>query len=172
MHIAEVALRVSDLETAQAFYEEMLGFTFHHEEPGVVFLEVGPLDTPLGRVGHPQLLALFDRGQELDAARSTFDHIAFEVPGDRYAQELARFQARGMVIRERTCWPETLPWRGTIVLFPGPGWECRGADCGGGEGGGMRGIGRRICGRSGHKFKFRLSERRAKTAVFACARNI
>ena len=116
MHIAEVAIRVSDLKNARAFYQEMLGFRFHREEPGVVFLEVGPLDTPLGRVGHPQLLALFDRGQSLDASISTFDHIAFEVPFDRYETELARFQSRDMVIRERQ-WPDTLLWRGRSFFF-------------------------------------------------------
>lgn len=119
MFIAEIAVRVSNMERSQTFYQEMLGFRFHHEEPGVVFLEVGPLETPLGRVGHPQLLALFGRNQSLDTARSTFDHIAFEVPTERYETELALFKSRGMVIRERE-WPETLPWRGRSFFFKDP----------------------------------------------------
>ena len=119
MKIAEVAIRVSDLEASRLFYQEILGFRLHREEPGIVFLEVGPLDTPLGRVGHPQLLALFDRGQSLDASSSTFDHIAFEVPFDRYEAELARFQSQGMVIRERQ-WPDTLLWRGRSFFIRDP----------------------------------------------------
>ena len=46
--IAEVALRVDDLEGTAAFYQEVLGFAFHKREETVIFLEVGPLDSPLG----------------------------------------------------------------------------------------------------------------------------
>ena len=119
MHIAEVAIRVRDLGTARAFYEGMLGFKFHHEEQGVVFLEVGPLESSLGKVGHPQLLALFDRGHPIDPERSAFDHVAFEIPSETYDTELARFTSLGMVIRERA-WPDTLPWRGRSFFFRDP----------------------------------------------------
>ena len=78
--IAEVALRVDDLERTAAFYQEVLGFAFHKREETVIFLEVGPLDSPLGAGGHPQLFALFHRpGQVIDRERNGFDHIAFEV---------------------------------------------------------------------------------------------
>lgn len=117
--IAEVALRVSDLEKASAFYEGVLGFTHHLELPGVLFLEVGALDSPLGEVGHPQLLALFERESKPDSASSTFDHIAFEVPHNFYDAELNRFSELGMVIRERT-WPDTLPWNGRSFFLRDP----------------------------------------------------
>ena len=119
MRIAEVAIRVRDLETSRAFYEETLGFRFHVEQPGVVFLEVGPLDSPLGRAGHPQLLALFDRGQEVDTGTSSFDHIAFEIPEERYERERTRFHDMGMIIRERA-WPDSLLWKGRSFFFRDP----------------------------------------------------
>ena len=119
MRIAEVAIRVSDLEKARAFCQETLGFGFHHGEPGVLFLEVGPLDSALGSVGHPQLLALFDRRQPVDADKSTFDHIAFEVPQDCCDQQLARFHSLGMVVRERA-WSGMLPWNGRSFFIRDP----------------------------------------------------
>ena len=118
-HIAEVALRVRDLEASAAFYQDILGFTLHKRMDQVIFLEVGALDTPLGAAGHPALLALFCRDPEVDVARSTFDHIAFEVPADRFEAERARYEARGMVISQRA-WPDTLPWRGRAFFFRDP----------------------------------------------------
>ena len=117
--IAEVALRVTDLDQAVAFYRNVLGFTFHKSEPGVVFLEIGELDSPLGGVGHPQLLALFSRGDEVNVGTSSFDHIAFEIPATAYDTELARYEEEGMVIRERE-WPESLPWKGRAFFFRDP----------------------------------------------------
>ena len=117
--IAEVAIRVDDLQKASTFYQDVLGFEFHHSEPGVIFLEVGSLETPLGAVGHPQLFALFGRGNNIDVSLSTFDHIAFEIESKFYDQELARFKAMDMVIHERA-WPETLPWDGRSFFFRGP----------------------------------------------------
>lgn len=118
-HIAEVALRVSDVATCAAFYQEELGFTRHHEIEEAVFLEVGALETPLGQAGHPQLLALFDRGYTPDQARSSFDHIAFEIPNDSYVALRERFAARGMVISERI-WPENLIWPGRSFFLRDP----------------------------------------------------
>jgi catechol 2,3-dioxygenase-like lactoylglutathione lyase family enzyme len=117
--VAEVAIRVDDLEKASAFYQDVLGFQYHHSEPGVIFLEVGPLETPLGAVGHPQLFALFGRGTRIDQSLSTFDHIAFEIESELYDQELERFRAKDMVIHERA-WPENLPWDGRSFFFRDP----------------------------------------------------
>ena len=117
--VAEVAIRVRDLEKSSVFYQDVLGLKFHHREPGVVFLEVGPLETRLGAVGHPQLFALFGRGDKIDPKFSTFDHIAFEIESEHYEQDLARFKAMDMVIHERA-WPETLPWNGRSFFFRDP----------------------------------------------------
>lgn len=117
--IAELALRVSDLDRAVRFYCDMLGFTVHLTEPQVVFLEICQHGTPLAKIGHPQLLALFNRGQAIDLSVTTFDHVAFEISNDRYDAELARFDGMGMVIRERT-WPDSLLWRGRSFFFRDP----------------------------------------------------
>ncbi len=117
--IAEVALRVRDLSVSSRFYMDMLGFTEHKREDGVIFLEVGPLDTELGAVGHPQLLALFDRGAVAGADTSTFDHIAFEIEPSRYDAERRKFQDLNMIVRERS-WPDSLPWKGRSFFFRDP----------------------------------------------------
>ncbi len=117
--IAEVGIRVTDLETSTEFYQDMLGLTLHKSEPGVNFLELGALDSPLGAAGHPQLLALFCREMELDIPRSSFDHIAFEIAPESYQSELQRFTGLGMVIRERS-WPDSLPWEGRSFFFRDP----------------------------------------------------
>lgn len=117
--IAEVAIRVRNLEASSAFYQDVLGFQFHHREPGVVFLEVGPLESSLGAVGHPQLFALFERNDEIDQKLSSFDHIAFEIEGEQYERDLARFREMNMVIQERA-WPDTLPWNGRSFFFRDP----------------------------------------------------
>ena len=117
--IAEIAIRVNDLEGMAAFYQEELGFVFHKRQEDAVFLEVGPLESPLGEAGHPQLFALFSRGHELRDEYSVFDHIAFEIPAEEYDTELTRFLAKGMVIRERA-WPDSLLWRGRSFFFRDP----------------------------------------------------
>ena len=117
--IAEVAIRVNDLELMATFYQEDLGFALHKRQEDAVFLEVGPLDSPLGEAGHPQLFALFSRGHDLHDENSVFDHIAFEIPPEDYDTELAVFQAKGMVVRERV-WPDSLLWRGRSFFFRDP----------------------------------------------------
>ncbi|MEM7114591.1 MAG: VOC family protein [Chloroflexota bacterium] len=119
MMFAEVGLRVKDLSKMVAFYQEMLGFEIDMTLDSVVFLKVGELPSPLGEAGHPQLLALFSRDTTLDVGLSTLDHLAFEIPREQYDAELARFQALGMVIRERT-WPDSLLWRGRSFFFRDP----------------------------------------------------
>ena len=117
--IAEVAIRVNDLDGMANFYQEELGFAFHKRQEDAVFLEVGPLETPLGNAGHPQLFALFARGFELRNENSVFDHIAFEIDAAEYDAELKRYKDRDMVIRERE-WPDSLPWKGRSFFFRDP----------------------------------------------------
>ena len=119
LNFAEIGLRVNDLPKMVAFYKDMLGFETHISQPKHVFLKVGELETPLGKVGHPQLLVLFDREAELDINLTTLDHLAFEISNEHYDEELARFQSKGMVIRERS-WPDTLDWRARSFFFRDP----------------------------------------------------
>ena len=71
--VAEIVLSVRDLPRMRQFYEEVLGLALLSQgcyengvepdaegEPTIAFLTITELDTPLGRHGHPQLLALID----------------------------------------------------------------------------------------------------------------
>jgi catechol 2,3-dioxygenase-like lactoylglutathione lyase family enzyme len=119
LHIAEIGLRVENLPVMVAFYQEVLGLEIVLEKPEYVFLKVGELPSPLGAVGHPQMLVLFDRGVALDQAVTTLDHLAFEVPGDLYPTVRERLTAQGMVIRERS-WPDSLAWRARSLFIRDP----------------------------------------------------
>ncbi len=116
--VAEIVLSVRDLPRMRRFYTDVLGFPLLmqscHEtgwepdpdgEPTIAFLTITETDTPLGRHGHPQLLALIDyrrhslaRGQfdGHDPRQSTLNHLAFEIPPDRYGAERDRLATLGL----------------------------------------------------------------------------
>jgi catechol 2,3-dioxygenase-like lactoylglutathione lyase family enzyme len=119
MHIAELGLRVRDLEAMTAFYEELLGLETELTGPNYVFLKVAELESPLGGVGHPQMLVLFDRGDDPDSAEGTLDHLAFEIPEDEYETQRSRLEAKGFDLRQRS-WPDTLAWRARSLFFRDP----------------------------------------------------
>src|SRR6266699_1216304 len=69
--VAEIVLNVRDLGKMRDFYRDVLGFQLLSEachetgpepdaggKPTIAFLAIKPVDSPLGRHGHPQLLAL------------------------------------------------------------------------------------------------------------------
>ena len=116
MHIAEVGLRVKDLPRMVAFYQAVLGLELVRTFPKYVFMKAGELNSPLGRGGHPQLLVLFDREVPLDIALTTFDHLAFEIPLERYAAERERLQELGLEVSERD-WSGIHAWLRARSLF-------------------------------------------------------
>ena len=116
MHIAEVGLRVKDLPRMVAFYQEVLGLEIVRTFPKYVFMKAGELNSPLGRGGHPQLLVLFDREVPLDIALTTLDHLAFEIPLERYAAERERLQEKGIELSERA-WSGIHAWLRARSLF-------------------------------------------------------
>jgi catechol-2,3-dioxygenase len=116
MHIAEVGLRVKNLPRMVAFYQEVLGLEIVHAYPQYVFMKVGELNSALGRDGHPQLLVLFDREVPLDIALTTLDHLAFEIPLERYAAERERLQEMGLEWSERA-WSGIHAWLRARSLF-------------------------------------------------------
>lgn len=83
LHIAEIGLRENDLPKMVSFYQEHLGLEIELSGPNHVFLKVGDLQSPLGEVGHPQMLVFFDREAKLDIALSTLEHLAFELPHEQ-----------------------------------------------------------------------------------------
>lgn len=119
--VSEIVLSVADLPTMRAFYRDVLGFKLHSEfsmestaaleggEPTITFLVICDTPTPLGRHGHPQLLALIDHRRHIharhrfaghDVRRSTLNHLAFEVPPEsfeQHAQRLASLDRKSVV---------------------------------------------------------------------------
>ncbi len=114
--LGEIALRVNDLDTMQAFYERVVGLEVLRRFPDYVFFRIAD-----GVAGHTQVLALFDRSaragyQGLDPARTTIDHIAFEIALEDYQSELERIQGLGVeVITKIHAWTQ---WRAIFVKDP------------------------------------------------------
>ena len=116
MHIAELGLRVKNLDKMVTFYQDTLGLEIIHTAPGMVFLIAGELDSPLGRGGHPQYLVFFDRKAELDIALTTLDHFAFEIPLEEFETERARLEEMGLLERVRV-WEGLGPFLRARSLF-------------------------------------------------------
>lgn len=132
--VAEIALSVRDLPAMRRFYRDVLGFELWREAcyetgptpdpdgaPTISFLTIRQLDTPLGRHGHPLLLALIDyrrhllardRFDGLDPRWSTLNHLAFEIPAERYESERERLTALGLEPR-----PVRFPGTSARALF-------------------------------------------------------
>lgn len=132
--VAEIVLSVRDLPTMRTFYQEVLGFELlteachekgpepePHGEPTIAFLTIKQVDTPLGRHGHPQLLALIDfqrhifakaRFQGHDVTRSTLNHLAFEIPPETYETHKDRLDILGLHPR-----PAVFPAMSARALF-------------------------------------------------------
>jgi catechol 2,3-dioxygenase-like lactoylglutathione lyase family enzyme len=116
--IAEIVLSVRDLPKMRQFYQDVLGFKLLsqacHEsgpepdpdgDPTIAFLTIQQTETPLGRHGHPQLLALIDFQRHVfakgrfaghDPRRSTLNHLAFEIAPQGYESEKERLETLGL----------------------------------------------------------------------------
>jgi catechol-2,3-dioxygenase len=132
--IAEVVLNVRDLPRMRNFYQEVLGFALLSEachetgiepdpegDPTIAFLTITQVDTPLGRHGHPQLLALIDFRRHVFAkerfvghepTRSTLNHLAFEIPPESYEAHRERLETLGLSPR-----PSSFPAMAARALF-------------------------------------------------------
>ena len=130
--VAEIVLNVRDLPAMRDFYRTVLGFELLSEachetgpepdaggKPTIAFLTVQALDTPLGRHGHPQLLALIDFRRHIFAkgnflghepTQLTLNHLAFEIPPESYEAHKQRLEALGLSPREAYFqqWPRGL----------------------------------------------------------------
>ena len=114
--LAEIALRVNDLEKMQKFYEEVIGLEFLESFDKTVFFRIAE-----GVEGHVQVLALFDRSGTdgytgIDAKKSTVDHIAFGISKSDYEAEKNRIEALGYDIR--TAYHKWVKWRSLYVTDP------------------------------------------------------
>ena len=114
--LGEIALRVNDLNAMQKFYEEIIGLPLMTRVPNCAFFKIAE-----GYGGHTQVLALFDRSESpgyhgTDAATSTIDHIAFEIPLADFADEKKRLKALGLQVE--TAEHAWVHWRSLYVTDP------------------------------------------------------
>jgi catechol-2,3-dioxygenase len=109
--IGELALRVDDLEAMRTFYEEVIGLEVYGTIPEAVFFVVGE-----GVPGHPQVLALFDRGSHPQQDRSTLDHFAFAV--DRADQDAEQERLHALGIPTQAVEFPVFGWRGLFFFDP------------------------------------------------------
>jgi catechol-2,3-dioxygenase len=114
--LGEIALRVNNLDAMQKFYEEVIGLPLMIRVPNCAFFKIAE-----GYGGHTQVLALFDRSQSpgyrgTDAATSTIDHLAFEIPLDDFANEEKRLKALGLQVE--TTEHAWVHWRSLYVIDP------------------------------------------------------
>jgi catechol 2,3-dioxygenase-like lactoylglutathione lyase family enzyme len=96
--LGEIAFRVNDLDAMQRFYAEVIGLPLMTRVQNCAFFKIAD-----GYGGHTQVLALFDRSgshgyRGLDAALSTIDHIAFEIPLADFADERKRLESLGLQV--------------------------------------------------------------------------
>ena len=114
--LGEIALRVNNLDAMQKFYEEIIGLPLMSRVPNCAFFKIAE-----GYGGHTQVLALFDRSQSpgyrgTDAATSTIDHIAFEIPLADFADERKRLESLGLQVE--TAEHSWVHWRSLYVTDP------------------------------------------------------
>ncbi len=114
--LGEIALRVTDLDAMQKFYEETIGLELMKRFPNSAFFRIAE-----GFGGHTQILALFDRTAEegyrgLSTEKSPMDHIAFEIPLADFAAEKQRFEELGL--RVKTAEHAWVHWRSLYVNDP------------------------------------------------------
>jgi catechol-2,3-dioxygenase len=114
--LGEIAFRVNNLDAMQRFYEQVIGLPLMTRVPSCAFFKIAD-----GYGGHTQVLALFDRSespgyQGTDAATSTIDHIAFEVPLTEFEDERKRLESLGLQVE--TADHPWVHWRSLYVTDP------------------------------------------------------
>jgi catechol 2,3-dioxygenase len=93
--LGEVALRVTDLDRAVAFYRDVLQLSLMRRTGKLAFFELAP-----GFAGHTQVLALFDRSdnegyKSPDGPTTTLDHLAFTILAEDFEREKKRLMDLG-----------------------------------------------------------------------------
>ena len=114
--LGEIAFRVNNLDAMQRFYEQVIGLPLMTRVPDCAFFKIAD-----GYGGHTQVLALFDRSHSpsyrgIDAATSTIDHIAFEIPLADFADERKRLESLGLQVE--TADHAWVHWRSLYVSDP------------------------------------------------------
>lgn len=109
--LGEIALKVTDLNKMQKFYEEVIGLTLMKRFDKIVFFRIAE-----GFEGHTQILALFDRDMTVTQERTTLDHIAFTISLADFKKEKIRLEHCG--VKVRLAEHKWVHWRSLYVLDP------------------------------------------------------
>jgi catechol-2,3-dioxygenase len=114
--LGEIALHLNNLDATQKFYDEVIGLPLMTRVPNCAFFKIAD-----GYDGHAQVLALFDRSQSpayrgTDAATSTINHMAFEIPLADFADERKRLESLGLQVE--TAERAWVQWRSLYVTDP------------------------------------------------------
>jgi catechol 2,3-dioxygenase-like lactoylglutathione lyase family enzyme len=114
--LGEVALRVTDLDRMQAFYQDVIGLELLRRFERAAFFRLAE-----GFGGHTQVLALFDRTTDpsfagLNSATTTVDHLAFEIELADYEPERQRLTECGLAVT--TAEHGWVHWRSLYVDDP------------------------------------------------------
>jgi catechol 2,3-dioxygenase len=114
--LGEIALRVTDLDAMQRFYQDVIGLALLKRFDKAAFFKIAD-----GYGGHAQVLALFDRAGEpgyagLSPAATTIDHLAFEIDRADFDAELDRLQGLGVAVE--TAEHAWVHWRSLYVRDP------------------------------------------------------
>jgi catechol 2,3-dioxygenase len=91
--LAEVGLRVNDLDRMSAFYRDLVGLDVFDEGEWYVFFRVAEAVE-----GHPQLIVLFDRDSKVNQTTTTLDHMAFLIDVDDYDAQRRRLEGFGVEV--------------------------------------------------------------------------
>ena len=114
--LGEIALRVTDLSTMVEYYQNVIGLVPMRIETNFAFFNIAQ-----GHEGHTQVLALFDRSERADntppdGAKSTVDHIAFNISLTDFDSEKKRLESLGQsVTLANHLW---VKWRSLYVVDP------------------------------------------------------
>ena len=114
--LGEIALRVTDLDAMQAFYQQVVGLELLKRFESAAFFRIAD-----GFGGHVQVLALFDRSGDPGsvsprAAMSTVDHFAFEIAAADFEAEKERLEQLGATVT--TAEHAWIHWRSLYVDDP------------------------------------------------------
>jgi catechol 2,3-dioxygenase-like lactoylglutathione lyase family enzyme len=114
--LGEVALRVTDLNRMQAFYQDTIGLELLRRFERAAFFRLAE-----GVGGHTQVLALFDRSSDpgfvgLNPATTTVDHMAFEIELADFEPERRRLADCGLAVT--TAEHDWVHWRSLYVVDP------------------------------------------------------
>ena len=119
--LAEIALRVNNLEKMTEFYQTVIGLELMSRSEKSVFFRIAP-----GFAGHTQILALFDRQPDddsetdvylaPDSGRTSVDHLAFSIDKKSFASEVQRLRDLGNEVR--LAYHDWVQWQSLYVADP------------------------------------------------------